>query len=59
MTASVAAGLSGDSGWILTAATLVVAGLLLVPGWIVGRSARLAAPFYFLSLFNYIKKGSW
>ena len=43
MTASVAAGLSGDSGWILTAATLVVAGLLLVPGWIVGRAARLAA----------------
>ncbi|MFC2574298.1 MAG: DUF6541 family protein, partial [Actinomyces oris] len=43
MTASVAAGLSGDSGWILTAATLVVAGLLLAPGWIVGRSARLAA----------------
>ena len=43
MTASVAAGLSGDSDWILTAATLVVAGLLLVPGWIVGRSARLAA----------------
>ena len=41
MTASVAAGLSGDSGWILTAATLVVAGLLLVPGWIVGRSAHL------------------
>ena len=43
MTASVAAGLSGDSDWILTAATLVVAGLLLVPGWIVGRAARLAA----------------
>ncbi|OLL11831.1 hypothetical protein BKH17_08835 [Actinomyces oris] len=43
MTASVAAGLSGDSGWILTAATLVVAGLLLVPGWIVGRAAHLAA----------------
>ena len=43
MTASVAAGLSGDSGWILTAATLVVAGLLLVPGWIVGRSAHLGA----------------
>ena len=38
-----AAGLSGDSDWILTAATLVVAGLLLVPGWIVGRAARLAA----------------
>uniref|UniRef100_UPI00342B2F19 DUF6541 family protein n=1 Tax=uncultured Actinomyces sp. TaxID=249061 RepID=UPI00342B2F19 len=43
MTTSVAVGLSGDSGWILTAATLVVAGLLLVPGWIVGRAARLAA----------------
>jgi len=33
----------GDSGWILAAATLVVAGLLLVPGWIVGRSAHLGA----------------
>ena len=43
MTASVAAGPAGDSGWILAAATLVVAGLLLMPGWIVGRSARLAA----------------
>jgi len=33
----------GDSGWTLAAATLVVAGLLLVPGWIVGRSAHLGA----------------
>ena len=43
MSASAAAGMVGDSGWILAAATLVVAGLLLVPGWIVGRSARLGA----------------
>ncbi|OMG40155.1 hypothetical protein BKH03_09575 [Actinomyces naeslundii] len=33
----------GDSGWTLAAATLVVAGLLLVPGWIMGRSAHLGA----------------
>ncbi|MGP1482822.1 DUF6541 family protein [Actinomyces naeslundii] len=43
MSASAAAGMVGDSGWILAAATLVVAGLLLVPGWIVGRSAHLGA----------------
>ena len=43
MSASAAAGMVGDSGWTLAAATLVVAGLLLVPGWIVGRSARLGA----------------
>ena len=43
MSASAAAGMVGDSGWILAAATLVVAGLLLVPGWIVGRLARLGA----------------
>ena len=43
MSASAAAGLVGDSGWTLAAATLVVAGLLLVPGWIVGRSAHLGA----------------
>ena len=43
MSASAAAGMVGDSGWIRAAATLVVAGLLLVPGWIVGRSARLGA----------------
>ena len=41
MSASAAAGMVGDSGWTLAAATLVVAGLLLVPGWIVGRSAHL------------------
>ena len=43
MSASAAAGMVGDSGWTLAAATLVVAGLLLVPGWIVGRSAHLGA----------------
>ena len=43
MSASAAAGMVGDSGWILAAATLVVAGLLLVPGWIMGRSAHLGA----------------
>ena len=43
MSVSAAAGMVGDSGWTLAAATLVVAGLLLVPGWIVGRSARLGA----------------
>ena len=43
MSASAAAGMVGDSGWILAAATLVVAGLLLVSGWIVGRSAHLGA----------------
>ena len=43
MSASAAAGMVGDSGWTLAAATLVVAGLLLVPGWIMGRSAHLGA----------------
>ena len=43
MSASAAAGMVGDSGWPLAAATLVVAGLLLVPGWIMGRSAHLGA----------------
>ena len=43
MAASVAAGLNGDSGWSLAAATLVVACLLLVPGWVIGRAARLGA----------------
>ena len=43
MAASVAAGLNADSGWSLAAATLVVAGLLLVPGWVIGRAARLGA----------------
>ena len=38
-----AAGLNADSGWSLAAATLVIAGLLLVPGWVIGRSARLGA----------------
>lgn len=38
-----AAGLNADSGWSLAAATLVMAGLLLVPGWVIGRSARLGA----------------
>ena len=38
-----AAGLNADSGWSLAAATLVVAGLLLVPGWVIGRAARLGA----------------
>ena len=36
-----AAGLNADSGWSLAAATLVIAGLLLVPGWVIGRAARL------------------
>ena len=43
MSASAAAGMVGDSGWTLAAATLVVTGLLLVPGWIMGRSAHLGA----------------
>ena len=41
MSASAAAELAGASGWTLAAATLVVACLLLVPGWVVGRAARL------------------
>ena len=41
MSISAAMGVAGASGWTLTAATLVVAGLLLVPGWLVGRAARL------------------
>ena len=41
MTATAAWGAAGASGWTLAAATLVVAGLLLVPGWVVGRAARL------------------
>ena len=38
-----AAGLNADSGWSLAAATFVIAGLLLVPGWVIGRAARLGA----------------
>ena len=34
---------AGASGWTLAAAALVVAGLLVVPGWVVGRAARLGA----------------
>ena len=41
MTATAAWGAADASGWTLAAATLVVAGLLLVPGWVVGRAARL------------------
>ena len=43
MTATAAWGAAGASGWTLVAATLVVAGLLLVPGWVIGRAARLGA----------------
>ena len=38
---SLAMGGAGACGWTLTSATLVVAGLLLLPGWAVGRAARL------------------
>lgn len=41
MSAATATGPAGASGWILVAATLIVACLLLVPGWVVGRAAHL------------------
>ncbi|WP_167145180.1 DUF6541 family protein [Actinomyces sp. ZJ308] len=43
MSATAAWETAGASGWALAAAALVVAGLLLVPGWVVGRAGRLGS----------------